>query len=121
MLALILSYQDPLDLLTGQRIDARRSLSWSNDKEFHHFFPKAFLKNQGVPSGRANAVANIVLLTSGSNIKISDKAPSEYLGQLIQEIGRNEVESRLSSGLISPTALDAALADDYTALECLMP
>ena len=64
MLALMMSYQDPVDILTGQRIDARRSLAWNNDKEYHHFFPKDYLKDK-VPPGRANAVANIVLLTSG--------------------------------------------------------
>jgi Protein of unknown function DUF262 len=62
MMALMLSYQDPVDLLTGHRIDARRSLAWSNDKEFHHFFPQAFLRAQGVSGGRINAAANIVSL-----------------------------------------------------------
>jgi hypothetical protein len=79
MLALMLSYQDPVDMLTGHRVDARRSLAWSNDKEFHHFFPQAYLKDQGVSGGRVNAAANIVLLSSVSNIRISNSPPSKYL------------------------------------------
>ena len=113
MYALMASYQDPLDLLTGQRIDARKSLAWSNDKEYHHFFPRDFLKSRKEPPGRANAVANIVLLSSASNIRISNKAPSVYLGELIEDIGRPEVVRRLGTLLVSEDALDAALADDY--------
>ncbi len=115
MLALMLSFQDPVDLLTGQRIDARRSLAWSNDKEFHHFFPRDFLKSQEVTRGRANAAGNIILLSSASNIRISNRAPSEYLRELLSDIGPDELNRRLGTLLISPDALDAALVDDYSA------
>lgn len=115
MLALMLAYRDPVDLLTGQRIDARRSLAWSNDKEFHHFFPKDFLKQQGLKPGQANAAANIVMLTSASNIKISNRRPSEYLGELVGAIGRSEALRRLDTLLVSEMAFDAALRDDYAA------
>jgi hypothetical protein len=115
MLALMLSYEDPLDLLTGQRIDPRKSLAWSNDKEYHHFFPRDFLKSQGVTPGKANAVANIVMLTSASNIAISNKAPNEYLGNLVETVGREEVLARLKRSFVSADALDAALRNDYDA------
>jgi len=114
MLALMMSYQDPVDVVTGQRIDARKSLAWNNDKEFHHLFPKDFLRGRVSP-GRANAVANIVLLSSASNIRISNKAPAEYLTALISQVGRQEILSRLATVLVSEQALDAALADDYIA------
>jgi hypothetical protein len=113
MLALILSYHNPQDLLTGQRIDARKSLSWSTDREYHHVFPKDYLKEGGRVPARANAVANIVLLTSASNIGISSKAPSDYIGAIIQDIGRPAFDERASTVLIPPDAIDAALADDY--------
>lgn len=116
MLALILSFQDPLDILTGQRIDARRSLAWNNDKEFHHFFPRNFLKSQDIgPRGRANAAANIVLLGAASNIRISNKAPSEYLTKALEDVGRAELLRRLQTLLVSEEAMEAALRDDYTA------
>ena len=93
MLALMMSYNDPVDLITGQRIDARRSLAWNNDKEYHHFFPKDFLKGKTSP-GRANASANIVLLSSASNIRITNRAPSRYLAELVSDVGRQEVVRR---------------------------
>ncbi len=115
MLALMMSYCDPLDLLTGLRIDARKSLSWSNDKEYHHFFPRAYLERSKVPPGKGNAAANIVLLTSVSNIKVRDAAPSAYLKELVDALGREELQRRLDSVLVPSDGLDAALGDDYDA------
>jgi len=113
MLALMLSFADPVDLVTGQRIDARRSLAWSNDKEFHHFFPKAYLLGEGAKPGAANAVGNIILLTSISNIQISSSAPSEYLKILVADLGRDELVRRLATVMVSEEALDAALENDF--------
>lgn len=113
MLGLILAHQGPTDLVNGQKIDADKSLAWSNDKEYHHFFPQAFLRRKKVGGNAANVVGNIVLLTSVSNIQISDSAPSEYLGQIMNDCGRGELVRRLESNLVPESALDAALADDY--------
>ena len=44
MLALMLAHQQPVDLLTGQRIYIGKSLAWNNDKEFHHLFPGPTLR-----------------------------------------------------------------------------
>jgi hypothetical protein len=112
MLALMLGHETPADLLNGQKIDIDKSISWSNDREFHHFFPQRYLERCQKGSD-PNLVANIVLLTSKSNIHIRDKAPSQYLQEIAAEIGRRELESRLRSNLVPPEALDAALADDY--------
>lgn len=112
MLGLLLAHRTPRDLLNGQALDIGKSLAWSNDKEYHHLFPKAFMKTAG-RAGDANFVANVILLTSISNIRISDEAPSTYLARIIDEVGRSEVEQRLDSNLVPPTALDAALQDDY--------
>jgi hypothetical protein len=73
---------------------------------------KNFLKGKVSP-GRANAVANIILLSSASNIRITSKAPSKYLAELISEFGKQEVLKRLSTVLVNADALDAALSDDY--------
>lgn len=115
MLGLILAHQGPTDLLNGQKIDVDKSLAWSNDKEYHHFFPQAFLRRKKIGGSAANVVGNIVLLTSVSNIAISDSAPSEYLSRIIDSSGRAELVKRLESTLVPEPALDAALADDYPA------
>ena len=111
MLALMLAAVGPKDLITGQTIDIDKSLAWSNDKEFHHFFPQAFLKTS--KKGNPHLVSNIVLLTSASNVAIRDRAPSAYLQEIIDRDGREALVSRLETNLVSEDALEAALADDY--------
>lgn len=114
MLALMLAEGTPLDLANGQRIDVDKSLAWSNDKEYHHFFPQAYLARQGIAGTQANVVGNIVLLTSMSNIRIKDLAPSEYLRAIIAASGRDALVQRLESNLVPGEALDYALNDDYS-------
>lgn len=113
MLALMLGHQKPVDLISGATIDVAKSLAWSNDKEFHHFFPKSFLAGQGHTSRRANAIGNIVMLTSLSNISIRDKAPSKYLADIASSVGEAELGRRLGLSLIDADCLAAAMADDY--------
>lgn len=113
MLGVMFGHRTPLDLITGQRIDVDKSLAWSNDKEYHHLFPQAYLSRIGVSSTKANVVGNIVLLTSRSNIAICDAAPSDYLQQIIFNDGRDVLVKRLESNFIPEAALDAALVNDY--------
>ena len=61
-----------------------------------------------------NCVANFVLLTSSSNKKISDQKPSQYLPNILADLG-DDANVVLKSNLISDAALNAALDDDYTA------
>ncbi|SER76309.1 DUF262 domain-containing protein [Actinokineospora terrae] len=112
MLALMLAHEGPVDLLTGQKIDTGKSLAWSNDKEYHHLFPKAYVARSEKWS-KPNKVANIIMLSSISNIKIRDKAPSGYLGALREQIGDKPFYNRLSKSLVSREAADAALVDDF--------
>jgi hypothetical protein len=112
-LAILLSYSAPVDLLTGQNIDTAKALAWSNSKEFHHFFPREYLKQEGNANAtQINCLANIVMLTSASNKTISKRAPSDYLKDVAAAAGAN-LNQWLSSNLISEAAYDAALADDF--------
>jgi hypothetical protein len=113
-LAILLSYNKPKDLLTGQSIESAMSLSWTNSKEYHHFFPKDYLKSNNVPNNKANCLANIIMLTSSSNKHISNKAPSDYLKEVISSSGAS-LGDWLKSNLISEKAFKAALNDDYEA------
>jgi hypothetical protein len=115
LLAIILAHHEPVDLLTGQKIDPGNALSWTNQREFHHFFPRDYLDNKGVARQRINALANIVMLTSDSNKKISNRAPSDYLRD-IEEAAQNvgaEVQDWLDLNLISSEAFEVAKADDF--------
>jgi hypothetical protein len=114
ILTLLLAFNAPVDLLTGQKIDLAKALHYANSKEYHHFFPRDYLINKGVSSRRANLLANFVMLTSESNKKISNKAPSSYLKDVELALGNN-LKAALDANLISDRAYAAAKADDYDA------
>ncbi|MCV0439310.1 MAG: DUF262 domain-containing protein [Hydrogenophaga sp.] len=111
ILALVLAYQKPRDMLTGIAVDVDKALAWQNAKEFHHIFPQAYLKAKGVSLAKAGALANIVYLSSASNKAISDQAPADYLSTLLKD--HPDANDWLQSNLIDEAALGAALANDY--------
>ncbi|MFF5424524.1 MULTISPECIES: DUF262 domain-containing protein [unclassified Streptomyces] len=113
LLGLLLAEAHPVDLRHGRRIDTDRALSWQNDKEFHHFFPRAFLKRQGLGQSRANVCANLIMLSSVTNIYISDQPPSVYLKDLCATQGAETIRARLATCLVNDVAFEAALRDDY--------
>jgi hypothetical protein len=114
LLAIVLSYYSPVDLLTGQKIDTTSALAWQNAKEYHHFFPQEFLKTKGYKPTQINALANIVMLTSASNKNISAKAPSQYLVEVEKAAG-TALATWLRANLISEAAFAAAKKDDFEA------
>jgi hypothetical protein len=111
--ALMLAAAGPRDLRTGQRIDTGRALAVSNDMQYHHFFPKAWLIRDGLTYERANVLGNIVMLTAISNQAVGDQPPTAYLKDEIDFSGEPEMLDRLDSLLVSPQAFDAAMRDDY--------
>lgn len=109
--AILLATQGPRDILTGRAIDTRAALSWANQKEFHHFFPQKFLKSIKT-SNEVHALANIVFLSSASNKDVSSNPPSKYLRVSMERLG-DEFTAVMRSNLISESAVQAALNDDY--------
>jgi hypothetical protein len=57
-------------------------------------------------------VANFVLITSASNKMILDKRPSEYIPELLDQLG-DDFYHVMASNMVSEGALDAALEDDF--------
>lgn len=112
VLAIVLSHREPVDLLTGQRIDTGAALAWTNQKEFHHFFPRDYLAGRGVVQQRINSLANIVMLTSDSNKRVTNRAPSDYLADVESALG-DALPDALARNVISQEAFEAAKADDF--------
>ncbi|MEZ2142642.1 DUF262 domain-containing protein [Bradyrhizobium sp. DN5] len=112
ILILLLAFRRPHDLLTSQKIDTGDALFHGNTKEFHHFFPRDYLKSRGVSVRKANVLANFVMLTAASNKRITNRAPSDYLKEVANALGP-KLDEVLASNLITPEAFKAALADDY--------
>lgn len=61
--------------------------------QFHHFFPKAILKNHY--AGReADDIANLCFIGGKTNRQISDKSPTEYLPPFLESAGCEVFEAQ---------------------------
>ncbi|MCX4592268.1 DUF262 domain-containing protein [Streptomyces sp. NBC_01549] len=115
LLVLLMSYEKPVDLNTGRIIDVADALSWQNGKQFHHFFPRAYLRKEGVKAGKDNVCGNLITLSAITNNWISDRRPSAYLKDLVGWHGEDVLRERLRTCLIEEDAYQAALRNDYDA------
>jgi hypothetical protein len=70
------------------------------------------LERRGERQPKINSLANFVMLTSASNKRITDSAPSEYLPEIATAAGPN-LPAWLASNLIPIEAFNAALSDDF--------
>jgi len=110
--SLLLAEKKPRSLLDGSTINISRALSVINRHEFHHIFPKAYLKSNAFREENINAHANICLLTMINNRTISDTKPSVYFKQIETHLGAN-LHDVLDSNFINQDAYNAAINDDF--------
>jgi hypothetical protein len=111
----LLAFNEPKSFIDNSMV--RISNDWlkqANSKNYHHFFPSAFLKKlaeQGHVLPPSNHIANITLVDDFLNKrKISDKAPSVYMKDFA---GQNEeIEHTMKAHLIH-LKTDGVWTDDY--------
>lgn len=61
--------------------------------DIHHIFPKAYLKKNGIDAkGRYNQVANYTYLDTQVNKAISDAAPCDYFGVILEQCKTKNVQ-----------------------------
>lgn len=109
----LLAASRPRGLLDGAPIDVEGSLSWENQREFHHIFPKGYLATCSKEHrDRQSEIANIMILPSGSNKLISSEKPSVYMARLKERHGE-EFDKILNSNLIPPLEDSGLLLDDF--------
>lgn len=82
---LLMAQNQPMDLIKNIKIDIGKSLSKYNRKEYHHVFPDAFLKKIGKPKEKIFSIVNFIFLPSSSNKEISDKSPSNYFTNKVNQ------------------------------------
>lgn len=108
-LLLLLAQKQPLDLTNGAKVDLGEALSAYNRKEYHHVFPRAFLKKRGLAADRINTICNFCFLPSGSNKKISQKEPSDYILNLTPEASRKKIFEQN----LMPLRMEIYSSNDY--------
>ena len=99
---LALAAAKPRSLLSGAVIDTSEALSQFNKKQFHHIYPRAYLKRTGEPADD-NVLANICMLTASENNTISDSDPHTYIPALTKARG-HEVGAVFASNLMPSVA-----------------
>ncbi|MFH0820431.1 MAG: DUF262 domain-containing protein [Candidatus Peregrinibacteria bacterium] len=107
----LLAYHEPKDLRDNGRVILDNSwLKIANSKNFHHFFPKAYLKKLNI--GNGNSLVNITLVGADLNKrKIKAKAPSIYIQEFLDE--NDELPTALKSHLINGLEEFGIQSDDY--------
>lgn len=86
-------------------------------REYHHLFPNAFLKDQGISEEKVNKALNCALITWKTNRVISDKKPLKYLLERSKasSLGEEEIKHRLYTHIIEYE--DLKLGDYYSFIE----
>lgn len=94
----LLAYQEPKDLQDNGKVILDNSwLKVASSKNYHHFFPKAYLKDKTVLN--SNSLVNITLVSDDLNKrKIGAKAPSIYIGDFAEE--NSAIDKALNTHLI---------------------
>lgn len=107
----LLASQKPKNLDDNSDVILDNSnLKIASSRNYHHFFPKAFV-NKNFKDSEPNLVANITLIDSASNNKIRAKAPSLYVGEF--EGTNSKLSVTLKSHLIGSPKTYGVLDDDY--------
>ena len=84
----------------------------SASKNYHHFFPKAFLQDEGYDKVEANSMMNVVLVDSELNKNaIRAKAPSAYVKEFEDE--NEDLKSTLSTHFIGAPDKWGIYTDEY--------
>ena len=108
----ILASKGPTSFRTGTAV--RLDNSWltnSNSKNYHHFFPKDFLKKRGMKN--PNVISNITFQGGHDNKKeIRTKAPSQYIGSF-QKTNKNLAKEMKANHLIGDLKDFGILSDNY--------
>ena len=107
----LLAYHEPKDFQDNGKVILDNSwLKVANSKNYHHFFPKVYLRK--INMGNENSLVNISLVSADLNKrKIRAKAPSTYIQDFLDE--NDELPMTLKSHLIYDMDDFGIRSDDY--------
>jgi len=107
----LLAYHEPKDFQDNGKVILDNSwLKVANSKNYHHFFPKAYLRKNNI--GNENSLVNITLVSADLNKrKIKAKAPSIYIKEFLDE--NDDLPTSLKSHLINDLDDFGIMSDDY--------
>lgn len=83
----IYAYHQPKSFVDDSLVNISNNwLKQANSKNYHHFFPKAYLKKLNVPEEKINSILNITIVDDFLNKReIKDSPPSKYMARFKKE------------------------------------
>jgi hypothetical protein len=108
----LLAYQQPKSFDTGGLVILDNSnLKIASSRNYHHFFPKAYLAKAS-PDNEPNLIANITLIDGYSNKhRIGKKAPSKYIKEFSKD--NKTIATALETHLVNDIVDFGVTSDDY--------
>ncbi|MEG3865221.1 DUF262 domain-containing protein [Microcoleus sp. T2B6] len=97
---LLLAQKNPYSFVTGSPISLREVLREYNRNQFHHMYPRAFLRSANQDSYDDSCLANFCFLSTSDNNMISNSPPSLYRS-VMPSLSMNEILEHA----ISPVSL----------------
>lgn len=87
-------------------------LKQANSKNYHHFFPRAYLRKQKIDESFINHIANITIVDDFLNKReIGAKAPSSYMRKFIRQ--NDVIDETMKTHLINDIEKFGILDNDY--------
>ena len=109
----IYAYHQPKSFNDGSLVNISNYwLKQANSKNYHHFFPKAYLEKQKVDFFLINHIANITIVDDFLNKReIGAKAPSVYMKKFIKQ--NDDIDETMRTHLILNIETFGVLENDY--------
>lgn len=109
----LLAYYQPKSFIDNALVIVDNNyLKQANSKNYHHFFPRAYLYKKGEDDFWVNHIANITIVDDFLNKrKIRDRAPSKYIKEFEKQ--NPELSEALKSHLIGDVDSFGISNDDY--------
>lgn len=109
----MLAYHHPLSFVDNSVVNINNNwLRQANSKNYHHFFPRAYLRKQGEDEFLINHIANITIVDDFLNKRqIKDKAPSKYMKDFSKH--NKDLKKAMESHLIDDLDLFGIWKNDY--------
>lgn len=104
---LMLAQMKPRSFVSGNTVRLGPVLQNYNRAEFHHLFPRAFLKAQEDLGVDANSLVNFAIISATDNRALSGVAPSSYKAKMPDDPAKM---ARVLSSAVVPVSL---FGDDY--------
>ncbi|HSK71963.1 MAG TPA: hypothetical protein VK892_09735, partial [Pyrinomonadaceae bacterium] len=83
---LMLAQERPKSFISGLNVDLGKVLKDYNKNEFHHLYPKNFLRSNGYEGKIINCLANLCFMSKTDNNQLGGVAPSEYREKMPENI-----------------------------------